>query len=485
MHTLAYAVDTEWRRAESAECAAGAVGAAAAAAGASARAAAVGVGVTSAPARGAASSGASEESSERSTRAADALLLPLLKLLRLVIASPPPVEAAHKLRTDLVCLLLYCPGLRSLQEYCASRTVTLRLAAAHQPLLLQYTALIHALLLPLRAHPGSSCAAPLRAFLKETGVGGLPALACSILVEAKEAASAKEASGAIVRAADEGAADARAGAADARAAPLPRRPVNRINPLTYGKTQSDGGRHIWEKRLFLMLTLVRASIQMLIHLGCLEASFLRRALGGGVFRVELFQICHLVLHLNERLGTSPPGGRTPPATAELRALLHDVLLLLGTFTLGSRGNAEILRWRWGEHPTMLHRLSALPFRYFCQPRLRLVLLPTLVCACLRDEHNIRILSERLSPAHLVRFLREEQAANAPTEPPLAASLIADPSELPIVSMDFRLAARLPPAEWRAALEFFESASVPPESKQGKQHPERRSQRHATGLKIAT
>ena len=24
----------------------------------------------------------------------------------------------------------------------------------------------------------------------------------------------------------------------------------RINPLTYGKTQSDGGRHIWEKRLF-------------------------------------------------------------------------------------------------------------------------------------------------------------------------------------------------------------------------------------------
>ena len=23
-----------------------------------------------------------------------------------------------------------------------------------------------------------------------------------------------------------------------------------INPLTYGKSQSDGGRHIWEKRLF-------------------------------------------------------------------------------------------------------------------------------------------------------------------------------------------------------------------------------------------
>ena len=31
------------------------------------------------------------------------------------------------------------------------------------------------------------------------------------------------------------------------------REENRINPLTYGKTQSDGGRHIWEKRLHLEL----------------------------------------------------------------------------------------------------------------------------------------------------------------------------------------------------------------------------------------
>lgn len=39
--------------------------------------------------------------------AIDALLLPLLKLFRLLIATQPPAEAARKLRSDLVCLLIF------------------------------------------------------------------------------------------------------------------------------------------------------------------------------------------------------------------------------------------------------------------------------------------------------------------------------------------------------------------------------------------
>ena len=44
------------------------------------------------------------------------------------------------------------------------------------------------------------------------------------------------------------------------------------------------------------------------------------------------------------------------------------------FALGTPRNAEALRWRWNRHPTMLHRLCDLPFGYFCEPRLRAVLL---------------------------------------------------------------------------------------------------------------
>ena len=39
--------------------------------------------------------------------AIDALLLPLLKLFRLLIATQPPAEAARKLQSDLVCLLIF------------------------------------------------------------------------------------------------------------------------------------------------------------------------------------------------------------------------------------------------------------------------------------------------------------------------------------------------------------------------------------------
>ena len=42
----------------------------------------------------------------------------------------------------------------------------------------------------------------------------------------------------------------------------------------------------------------------------------------------------------------------------------------------------------------------------------------------------------------------------------AAVLEADPSELPVVSVDFSLAARLPPSLWKSALQLF---SFRPES----------------------
>ena len=89
-------------------------------------------------------------------------------------------------------------------------------------------------------------------------------------------------------------------------------------------------------------------------------------------------------------------------------------------------------------------LDDLPFAYYCEPRLRNVLLPTLLCACFRDTVNLRILSSRLSPAHLLNFLRLNASPPPPSSahpaaggaadlPPTAytppAALIDDPSEL--------------------------------------------------------
>ena len=89
-----------------------------------------------------------------------------------------------------------------------------------------------------------------------------------------------------------------------------------------------------------------------------------------------------------------------------------------------------------------------------------MLYPTLLTACMHDTVNLRILSTRLSPAHLLRYLREHATpeAAAPHEahatPPPAAARTPDPSELPVVSLDFSLAARLPPSLWAEANSFF-------------------------------
>jgi hypothetical protein len=103
------------------------------------------------------------------------LLLPLLKLLRLIVATPDsllPSEAARKLRADLVGLLLTSGGLHDLQRVCMTSTATLERASGAAPLLLQFVALLHALLLPLRADKAAACAAPLKAFLDESALCG-------------------------------------------------------------------------------------------------------------------------------------------------------------------------------------------------------------------------------------------------------------------------------------------------------------------------
>ena len=63
---------------------------------------------------------------------------------------------------------------------------------------------------------------------------------------------------------------------------------------------------------------------------------------------------------------------------------------------------------------MLHRLVELPFPYFCEPRLLAVLMPTLLCGCLADVANLHILSSRLSPEHLARYLRGQIRAYPPS-----------------------------------------------------------------------
>ena len=391
----------------------------------------------------------------------DALLLPLLKVLRLVIATPPVAEAGCKLRADLVVVVLYSGGLHLLREYCTAQTLTLSGAARHQPLLIQYFALLHALLLPVHADNGSPCAAPLHAYLEESGLCGVPEMVTNILFESTQPAGSQ---------------------------PQPTAELS-ASGIASGLTVP-------------VIKVCRTAIQLLVHIGSLGAEgggggpsaasgagFLRRILGSEELRINTFQLSHLTLSLFEAverahslLGCASSGGSCASETTspqgrflvdeiavsiELRSLLHEVLLLLGIFALRSPRNAEALRWRYKDHPTMLHRLVGLPFRYFCDPQCKLALFPTLLCAVLHESVNLRILTSRLSPEHLLTFLRTEMLArqssvslpgerfsdySASLSSP--AVLVEDPSELPMVSLEYALAARMPPSLWQEAVRYL-------------------------------
>ena len=126
-----------------------------------------------------------------------------------------------------------------------------------------------------------------------------------------------------------------------------------------------------------VLAVCRSAVQLLVHLGSIDAVFLRRVLGCNELRVQTFHLAHLVLqhHMESVNGAaavsthgsagalSRPAAPPLPAgvAAELTALLHEMILLLGQYTLGSAANGEILRWRWAaQAATPLSPLAPCP-----------------------------------------------------------------------------------------------------------------------------
>ena len=66
-----------------------------------------------------------------------------------------------------------------------------------------------------------------------------------------------------------------------------------------------------------------------------------------------------------------------------RALLDETVLLTGLFALQDAGNQELLHW--GTSPTILQRLSNLPFAYYSDAAKRPLLFPTLLAAAYAHE----------------------------------------------------------------------------------------------------
>ncbi|KDO22675.1 hypothetical protein SPRG_10990 [Saprolegnia parasitica CBS 223.65] len=135
-------------------------------------------------------------------------------------------------------------------------------------------------------------------------------------------------------------------------------------------------------------------------------------------------------------------------------LVVQVVVLLGHYALRHASHQETLRWG---HVSMIQRLTNLPFAFFCEPRFKDALFPTLIAICDGDADNCVILETDVHCMLLVAYLRRLKSSQQ------AMDVHARPSGNVQIEAWFHVAERLPIELWDDALAFFEArvqASTP-------------------------
>ena len=79
---------------------------------------------------------------------------------------------------------------------------------------------------------------------------------------------------------------------------------------------------------------------------------------------------------------------------QLKALLHEIIALVGYFAARHQDNQSIVQS--GHQPSVLQQLCSLPFPYFSQLELKRILFPTLLACCYENEENSAILKEEMN-----------------------------------------------------------------------------------------
>lgn len=127
-------------------------------------------------------------------------------------------------------------------------------------------------------------------------------------------------------------------------------------------------------------------LKFLNNLAYLDIAIMQKMLARLDLKMEFFHLMSFFLsHCNSKW-------KSPKDQVGL--LLIESLLLLGHFALFHTENQAVLRW--GNSPTILHKVCDLPFVFFSDPDLMPVLAGTLVAACYRCEQNRGVIQQELS-----------------------------------------------------------------------------------------
>ncbi|GBN35554.1 S phase cyclin A-associated protein in the endoplasmic reticulum [Araneus ventricosus] len=140
-----------------------------------------------------------------------------------------------------------------------------------------------------------------------------------------------------------------------------------------------------------------STLRMLNHMAVMSLSAFQSILGSEGLSLQLRHITsHLLWYCSH---------------FESEALLHEIILLVGYFTVLNPENQSIIQA--GQRPTVLQQLCCLPFLYFSDSELTDILFPTLIACCYKNPANKTILqqemtSELLSNYIEVKYLNSEE-----------------------------------------------------------------------------
>ncbi|KAL9243261.1 hypothetical protein vseg_017170 [Gypsophila vaccaria] len=144
-------------------------------------------------------------------------------------------------------------------------------------------------------------------------------------------------------------------------------------------------------------------LKVLNNLALMDITFMQQMLARPDLKTEFFHIMSFLLtHCTNSWKV---------ATDQVGLLLLESLLLLSYFSLFHLGNQAVLRW--GNSPTILHKVCDLPFAFFSDPELMPILAGTLVSACFGCEQNKDVVQQELSTDMILSLVKSSRSISPP------------------------------------------------------------------------
>ncbi|KAK3584862.1 hypothetical protein CHS0354_027613 [Potamilus streckersoni] len=186
------------------------------------------------------------------------------------------------------------------------------------------------------------------------------------------------------------------------------------------------------------IAVATTGLRMLNHMALLDIDMLQKTLGDEGVSLEFRHIAsYLIWYCSHH---------------QSEELLHEVVLCVGYFTVMNADNQVVIQS--GQAPTVLQQLCSLPFQYFSDPRLTIVLFPTLISCCYNNQANRLILEQELSCTLLSNFIEEKQLEAQLNKIPSAPTGKKDNKDKEGGDVRMMLSSRFPVQHWTAAQEYF-------------------------------